>query len=458
MKKLLVFVDTDVVIRHFIKSETFRDLESEYNLTFVFNQDSTTSKKGVRADVTQLGLERILHTQVPRRRAGHWYFLFAATVLRQQRGLRNFTARRRQLVDAMGSRNVMLLELLGLPVVYHLFRMLFKLIMGVDQSVKQLIDEEEPDAIIHPTVLNGYYINELLIYCERAGIPLVVLMNSWDNPSAKAVCTGLPTALVVWGDQSRQQAIDYMRIPEDRIKSFGAAQFQVYRKPPVESTDQLREMFRVPDNKKIILYAGSGAGDHETQYLRLLEAGIEKGLITNCHVIYRPHPWRGGLGDGEEDFYSIKWKHIAMDPFMEEYYQKEVKCDEGHVFMVDYAISNKLLTLVDAVISPLSTMLIESLIKGKPVLAFFPERHHGVHLGTDEVHFADFLKLPDVNVCLREEDFYPACQKLLAQTDDEALSLRLKHHASHFVDMELPCYGQRLELLIDRVTSSNPSD
>ena len=40
------------------------------------------------------------------------------------------------------------------------------------------------------------------------------------------------------------------------------------------------------------------------------------------------------------------------------------------MYLADYSITNKLLTLVDAVISPFSTMLIESMLKGKPVLAF----------------------------------------------------------------------------------------
>lgn len=459
MKKLLVFVDSDVVIRHFIKSKTFDEIESKYKVVYVFNKDDTSQKKSTYYDLNQLGLGSIRFTKIPRKRFGNWYMLFAATVLRQQKNSENFTARRRQLVDVLGGRNVRILEILGLPFIFLVFEYIYKKFMGVDRSVSSLIDEEKPDAIIHPTLLNGYYINELLMYCRsKKFMPLILLMNSWDNPSAKAVCTGLPTRLVVWGPQSKEQAMEYMRLPGSVIEVFGAAQFQIYRDPPREDEEKLRYEFSVPPRKKIVLYAGSGSGSYETRYLKLLEAYIEDGLLGDTHVIYRPHPWRGGLAEGEKDFHSMRWKNISMDPSMDDYYRKEVKDSENSVFMVDYKISNRLLSLVDGVISPLSTMLVEALIKGKPVLAFFPERHHGVHFGIDEVHFADFLKLPDVNVCLEEGGFLSACQKLLEQTSDDSLSLRLKHHASHFVDMELPCYGQRLELLIDRVTSSNPSD
>ena len=55
---------------------------------------------------------------------------------------------------------------------------------------------------------------------------------------------------------------------------------------------------------------------------------------------------------------------------MREYYKSLLDNPKGNMYLADYSITNKLLTLVDAVISPFSTMLIESMLKGKPVLAF----------------------------------------------------------------------------------------
>jgi hypothetical protein len=59
MKKLLVFVDSDVVIRHFIKSKTFDEIESKYQVVYVFNKDDTSQKKSTYYDVNQLGLSSI---------------------------------------------------------------------------------------------------------------------------------------------------------------------------------------------------------------------------------------------------------------------------------------------------------------------------------------------------------------------------------------------------------------
>ena len=46
-----------------------------------------------------------------------------------------------------------------------------------------------------------------------------------------------------------------------------------------------------------------------------------------------------------------------MDPTMIDFYRRVIKEPIGTMFLTDYSISNKLMTLVDGVISPLSTML-----------------------------------------------------------------------------------------------------
>ena len=47
---------------------------------------------------------------------------------------------------------------------------------------------------------------------------------------------------------------------------------------------------------------------------------------------------------------------------MVKYYKNQITNPDRKVFMIDYKISNMLLNLADALISPLSTMLIESMI------------------------------------------------------------------------------------------------
>lgn len=446
--KILVFIDLDITIRHFIKTGAFSELEKRHDLVYIFNKDKTSEKKGVHTDPVTLGLRNIQFTTVPRSRTGAWFPLYMATVLRQQRGLPNYKARKAD-ATRQSSRGFIFKSLLrGIPGIYQLYRHRVISRLGIDPSVEALIHSERPDLIVHPSTLNGYYINELMQASQKFGIPFILLMNSWDNPSAKAVCTGLPDKLIVWGEQSRQHAMAYMRMPCDRIEVFGAAQFQVYRNPPPYSRDELCRFFGVPKDKKIILYAGAGSGRHETEYLKTLDSAVQNGTLADCHILYRPHPWRGGLGEGEEDFFARSWSSVSMDPHMEEYYKSEVANPTGRVCMIDYSVSNMLLTLADAVISPLSTMLVEAMTLGKPILVFFPREYHDMELSTDEVHFAELLAVPDVNVSLNSNEFIAAVGRLKGQIGDSGVAERLRTSSRFFHVLDGPTYSERLDHLV----------
>ena len=73
----------------------------------------------------------------------------------------------------------------------------------------------------------------------------------------------------------------------------------------------LIKKFNVPVDKKYILYAGVGESEVETKILDLLENAVEKKLLKNKKIIYRPHPWRGKLRGKELNFFEMKYKYIT---------------------------------------------------------------------------------------------------------------------------------------------------
>lgn len=462
--KALVFIDHDLIVRHFIKSVAFRELEQCYDVTYVFNVDESTKKKWLFTDVASLGLRNVMRIGITRERMGSWHKLFAASVLRNQRGTRNYRPRKRLMAEISGRWHTEYYALLSLPGIYPLFRRRFLARQGFYQPLADLIRQQKPDIVFHPTILAGYFVNELPFICKSMGIPLVMLMNSWDNPSVKALGTSYPDKLVVWGEQTRRHAIEYMRMPEQDVLSFGAAQFQIYREPVKESDAELRAMFKVPEGIPILLYGGANKGAHESKYLKLLDELIETGAVPRCHVIYRPHPWRGELAEGEIGFFDLECRNISMDPFMEPYYRRATTIGQFGIEMADYTITRKLLHLASAVISPLSTILLEATILGKPVLMFFPNddlskksaRH--AQLGLQMVHFEDFWGAPGVNVCDQESAFAEECRRLLRQANDSAICEALVRHAKHFVVLEGSSYGERLLRLANELTTGNSKD
>ena len=450
-KKILIFIDYEMILRHFIVNATFKELSNKFDIVYVFNNDRHDFKNDSLVK-KYIDLKDLRITRVPRNRVGKWFFLYIITVLRQQIGTKNYRARVRQEYRRLGKRNVFFAKIVGLPLIYEVFRFFFIKKMGIHPDVLQIIKNEKPDIIMHPSILQGYYVNELLRFyiSNKTIVPLIFLMNSWDNPSAKALCTGKPSKLVVWGKQSKKHAIEYMKINPEDIECFGAAQFEVYKTKTKLNRIQLCNLFNVEKNKKIILYAGSGHGSYETYYLKLLDKYIENNFLPNCQVIYRPHPWRGGLAEGEEDFLSLNFKNIVMDPTMIEYYKSQIRNPTGQMFLADYKVSRDLLTLVDAVISPLSTMLVESILNGKPILMFFPNEAEGKGWEIDSIHFAEFINMNIVNKCFNEDQFLESCKNLYKQIGDPELSAKLIKASEFFVEPTFKSYGRQLLELAER--------
>ena len=457
-KKALVFIDHDLTIRHFILSGVFKEVEAAYAVTYVFNLLPPSPKNWIFTDIHALDLERVLTTSISRVRMGRWYPLYAASVLYRNRSTSNYIPRRDLMVELNGEKWTRRYEILSQPGIYQVFRWLYACAQGTHHEIAKIISHERPDVILHPSILTGYYINELLVASKKHHIPMVVMMNSWDNPSGKAMSIGYPEKLVVWGEQTRRHAIEFMGVPKDRVVVFGAAQFQVYRTPPTETESELRAIFGIPqDGRPILLYAGASKGAHESLYLKHLDDAIETGRLPSCHVIYRPHPWHGTLAPGEQSFFDLECKHTGLDPTMADYYRRAIAGEASGFHMADYALSNKLLSLVSAVISPLSTMLLEAALLGKPVLMFFPykdlssESGRYTALALRLAHFADFFGAKGVTACYEESDFAQRCQELLMQSQDEKARQAIRQHAAHFVDMGNPPYATRLLQLVDEL-------
>lgn len=461
-RKVMVFIDHDLTVRHFIHSGAFRELEREFDVSYVFNVDNTAMKRQLNVDPFSLGLRRILITNIPRQRMGSWHRLYAITVLHNHRGTKNYRARRQMLTDVDGPLRTAFHCLLSLPGIYPLARRHYMAKQGIYKPLEDLLRDESPDLIIYPSILTGSYMNELLVLSKQQRIPFQILMNSWDNPSQKAVATGQPDKLAVWGEQTRSHAIEYLCLPPEKIEIFGAAQFQLYRQPVTESDESLRKIFNVPLKKRIVLYAGVSKSINETRHLQLLDDAIGRGELENIHIIYRPHPWRGGLVKNEKNFFEMGFRHVSMDPFMEPYYRDKVLAGENDLYIADYQVTRNLLSLVTGTISFLSTILLETLLHGKPVVPFLPsediqDEFGAINaVGSRLVHFDDLWDSPGVHTCRSYSELTDSVRALLNQSEDpdEATRIRLASHK--FVDLTGLTYGERLVSSAKALVKSPP--
>jgi hypothetical protein len=451
--KIAVFVDHDIIIRHFVLSRALETLSHEHDVLFVFPDNH----KRVRSDLSTLPVKRFRTLAVSDGRMYLYRCLYRSSVLKNMRGTRNQRIVFNFWRGVVGWRHFWLDWVWSWPLTYELYKAVTLARLGENKALNDLLQEERPDVVVHPTVLEGLFVSDLVRWGEANGKPTVFIMNAWDNPSVKAMTVGYPDRLVVWGEQSRQHAIHYMGVPADKIACLGAAQFDLYRRPPKMSPTEYRRRLGVPDQWKILLYAGSSKGLNEVRHLVALEQAIGQEKIKNCVVLYRPHPWRAYPED-EADFYSLNWKHVMMDPAMEACYRQSRQKGRIFVELANYEDTHVTLSVVDAVISPLSTILLEAAMHGKPVAAYLPDEDMTsdsfLFTVANMAHFKDFFERVDCIKCERPDDLVRDCERLLRLSDDPGISGRLQKQCAYFVEPSEHPYADRLNGLIHALLSS----
>lgn len=449
--KILIFIEHDAIIRHFIDSNTFRDIVLNHDVKFVFPE---VGYKRVKADVKSLDLGAPLrHLKVNQARLHLWKQLFLLSRLKWRTG-EHFSALRRMYRFVLGKKGAFKFTILSLPGIYTLARNFYRArITKIPYGdLEKLLSEESPDAIIHPCVLEGVYINDLTLVCNERKIPFIVIMNSWDNPSSKQAMAGNPDRLLVWGEQTRRHAMKFMDLPAHSIEIFGSAQFDVHRDPARINRDEFCRINDIPQESRILLYAGSSKGSDEYSHLKILDDAVENGAFENTTILYRPHPW-GNCGYQGERIQREPWKHVRFESAMRSYIQGVGAGTVSSIFP-DYRDTRDVLANIDAVISPLSTIIVEAAIHRKPSLCFMPEDETDSALFqvlAPLVHFEDIYTAPEFFVARGNSELVAEAKKLMDLIGDEAFADRLVSAASYFAQPFEEPYSKRLLTYVESI-------
>ena len=71
--------------------------------------------------------------------------------------------------------------------------------------------------MLHPTVLDGIYCNDLALLSKNYNYKTIFIINSWDNPSSKNILFNPPDLLLVWGKQTKYDAKHYMNLEAKKL-------------------------------------------------------------------------------------------------------------------------------------------------------------------------------------------------------------------------------------------------
>lgn len=450
--KVLVFIDHDILYRHFVRSGAFAHLAERHSLAFVLPEAGesrfTLDPSDSGAPILRLGSERP--------RVHWWRRIFQVDQMRWRPGA-DWRKLRRTLWYVLGWKAALLTLLLSLPGIrqVHKKRLLARLEARPYRALVDLLDRENPDVVLHPTVLDGLFLNDLIAECGRRMLPLVCIMNSWDNPSTKRSVVGSPPWLLVWGEQTRRHAVRYIRMPAERAVPFGAAQFEVFRSPPRVSRETFCRNHGIDPAKRVVMYAGATKSADEFSHLVKLDELIGQGRFGDVALVYRPHPWgRGGVGG--DRILSHPWRNVHLDNSMRSYLAA-VAAGSKEMYMSDYRDTHDVLSSVDAVISPMSTILIEAALHGKPICCYLANEEHSaaMRVRAAQPQFEELFADPDVLIAY-DLDLVERFADLAEKAADPLVGDRLRASCRDFVaEFDRP-FGERLTAFVEGLVAKSP--
>lgn len=263
---------------------------------------------------------------------------------------------------------------------------------------------------------------------KKLQIPLVFLIDNWDNLSSKSILLQLPDYMTTWGEQSTYHAVNIHGMPKERVFNLGAMRMSNYRE--LRAT-KYRKLF----HSQYVLYCGSFFPFDEFRCLKTINDVInnDRELYGDITIIYKPHP---------ENKNNISIKNLNNVKHVNEY----LNVFDDKSIASDQARRAVLISNAKFIITGPGSMIVESSIFGKNVIVMAhpekwnltsPKRFFG---GME--HFKGIERLPNINLCKDLVDLsflfrlnYLA-KNILQKEIDEVLS--------YYIDLELPDYHDKL--------------
>ncbi len=444
MKIILIALTSDNCVRNFIDSGAFVMLQKHYEVHFLV-------MPSVTKPIDLLRQHRLDYDEMPRSR-GRWRMFYISMARYAKRCITFPIKYIETYYLKLNWFHRLASSLLALPGFAECFTMLKEFQLGTVKQIDEVITKVSPDLVIIPCAFNDSYSLDTLKSAKALGKKTLLIMFNWDNVSSKGVLPFLPDYMAVWGEQTKEHAIRIQRMPDDRVIILGAPQFERYHMPVTPSRDEWRLANGLPLNKKIILFTGMSRMISEIDLLVELDKAIENKVLSDVHVLYRPHPWKA-IYAKEKSFFDYDFKHVTLDVQIKDHYlrmfnDKEYRLNKKGMFVPDYDYYPALFNAVDAVISTGTTMGIEAMIMGKPVLvsAFGDDQEAGNpdwKILTYEHHLC-WPMMSSVIHCHRRESLVDDCIKLIAMAYMPEIYRKLQREVRYVVDHNHQTYDKRL--------------
>jgi hypothetical protein len=265
-------------------------------------------------------------------------------------------------------------------------RFSYNVLWCVNHSLVRILEEYRSKRIIYITTGGTNSNSDFLArWTNREGIELAVVYDNWDGIFTKSVHFEKNFKLFVWGEQGRREAIEVHEFPAELVHALGS--------PRTHHVIQESRHSEVLRDK--VLFAG-GSLDWRDE-LKHLEIVAKSSPLT---IIYLPHPkrYRQSIND---------FKHIQM-----------IQRLQNSANLPKLSVYENILRQAKVVISPMSTMALESALIGLPTI--IPTENENLSAGSQANllqqygHLKGLSYLPNVFVAQGEHSLKKILKETLA--------------------------------------------
>ena len=321
--KISILIPTQDVYNNFIETNAFSDLEKNFNVSYVLREDLIDSKslknKNFYKNDNPKNQEKhafrkllLMYRNINKSstflfRIKRFYYPlnFNITYIPNLKNLSLFRKLKKILFFLIKSliNNFRYFKLVFLSsnIIYKNFSEKFFRVNKVNKELFKTLDDLKTELLIFPYSGTNTESDQIIQYCKNKNCKSYFITNNWDNLSSKSVLEEKPNYVGVWGQQSKNHAIDIQNINPPDVFLIGSPRFDLIKK--VQSTNGSKNNY--------VLFLGHLFDWKEEDALKILDDVIDKNnnILGNIKILYRPHPQRINRIRSTSNIF----KHIEID-------------------------------------------------------------------------------------------------------------------------------------------------
>ena len=378
-KKIAIIVGNSLIARNYIVTNTFENIEEEYNCILYANKKTISSEdkkqllEGNRFKQYTMSRSLGLISQIMN--DANMYKQINKSKSFQYRINRKLKPRRTQKLKSIKQIRERINLLIYRLTVYCISKNIL-LQSAVKKTIEIIVKREELykilknekySTIIVPTMGSQAELDITGFMQEEADrtkdnrVNIVWLFDNWDNLSSKTVNTFKAKACSVWGEQSKLHAMSIQGYQEKQIWTLGTPRFEKYYKEQETKKRIMRERKQI----NYILFCGVALDYDERKVINKI-ADWSRDQSKKVKILYRPHPW------GERYQNAITCKYDELVELDKSTLKKNTK--DGIYDTEKYI---ELINNADLVIGGSTSMLIEAAILKKKYILLAHKENGG---------------------------------------------------------------------------------